>query len=104
MMHSKLLRLIDSQNQIDNATYEQLSDNSFALFDSCNSGIHRSQKADVIRHMPGLDCLLQHLERLCKIMFARFAETQRRNVRFGEPICLGPGSPCSMDSRMIVQV
>ena len=52
------------------------------------------------RQLPGVDALLGHLDSQCNAVFARIAETQKRNVRFGNPINLGKDMPEHMDMRM----
>ena len=56
------------------------------------------------RQLPGVDALLGHLDSQCNAVFARIAETQKRNVRFGNPINLGKDMPEHMDMRILAEV
>ena len=56
------------------------------------------------RQLPGVDALLGHLDSQCNGVFARIAETQKRNVRFGNPINLGKDTPEHIDMRMLAEV
>lgn len=56
------------------------------------------------RHLPGLDALIIFLDSQCNAVFARIAETQKRNVRFGPPVYLGTGVPHSVDMRLLPEV
>ena len=56
------------------------------------------------KSLPGLDSLIDHLSSQCKKLFLRSAETQRRNVRFGNPIPITTSLPCFSDLRVIPDV
>lgn len=54
--------------------------------------------------LPGIDVLIGHLGLQCENIFNQIAETQRRNVRFGDPVSLGAGTPSCMDMEVVVEV
>lgn len=56
------------------------------------------------KQLPGVDTLISHLDSQCKAVFGRIAETQRRNIRFGNPVHLGKEVPKHMDMRMLAEV
>ena len=56
------------------------------------------------KQLPGLDALIKHLESQCNVVFRRIAETQKRNIRFGNPVKLGRTLLKSIDVRMLAEV
>ena len=56
------------------------------------------------KQLPGVDALISHLDSKCNAVFGRIAETQRRNIRFGNPVHVGEDVPIHMDMRMLAEV
>lgn len=75
-----------------------------SLFDLYKKESTNSSTKDVWALLPGLESLLGHLDSLCQIVFSEMAEAQRRNVRFGSPVCLGPSNLICTDLRLLPEV
>ena len=56
------------------------------------------------KQLPGVDALIGHLDSQCNAVFGRIAETQKRNIRFANPVKLGNDMPKRMDMRMLAEV
>ena len=56
------------------------------------------------KKLPGMDLLVSRLDRQCRSVFERIAETQKRKARFGEPIFLGRPQIQCLDMRMLFEV
>ena len=103
---SKLLELLNLSSTATESNDLDLNAEGRSLFDLYRSTIKSSSEPDSAawKNLPGLESLLKHLDRLCQDMFSQAAETQRRNVRMGQPIQLGKADATSIDSRMLQEV
>jgi anaphase-promoting complex subunit 4 len=105
MMQSQLIGYFNMQSQGDQKQQRDLSAEGRSFFE-----VYKRELKDLSNHItpqkqiPGLEELISHLDTQCNLMFARIAETQRRNVRLGTPISLGADIPACMDLRMIIEV
>ena len=105
MMQSQLIGYFNVQSQCDEKTQLDLSAEGRSLY-----GVYKRELKDVSKgivpqkQLPGLGELVSHLDTQSNLVFARIAETQRRNVRLGTPISLGTDVPACMDMRMLVDV
>ena len=102
MLHSRLNEYLDTQTQSTQNPQWSLVAEEGSLFELYKKGLG-GIKSNVPQEMrlPGLDTLIRHLSEQFDLVFARIAETQRRNVRFGSIIPLGIHVPSSVDMRMI---
>lgn len=75
-----------------------------SLFELYKSEMKTSQDANNWGDLPGLESLVAHLDRLCKNVLSVVGRTQRRNVRFGQPINLGNVQGECIDMRMSQEV
>lgn len=105
MMRSQLNSYFNMQSQSDQKPQWDLSAEGRSLFE-----VYKRELRDLSygitsqKQLPGLEELISHLETQCNLVFARIAETQRRNVRLGTPISLGADIPACMDLRVIIEV
>lgn len=105
MSKSRLNEYFNAQVQSNKKSQWDLAAQGRSLFELYKRELNDlSANVPVEKQLPGLDALIAHLDARCKIVFARIAETQRRNVRFGSVISLGNGIPACMDMRMLVEV
>ena len=105
MMQSQLNCYFNMQSQGDQKLHWDLSAEGRSLY-----GVYKRELKDISKgaisqkQFPGLGKLISHLDSQCNLVFARIAETQRRNVRLGSPISLGTNVPACMDMRMVIEV
>lgn len=106
MLHSCLNIYLDVQGQGTQKPRWDLLVEGGLLF-----GIYKKELKEINQNMPtrgfqlpGLDPLIQYLHEQFGLVFARIAETQRRNVRFGSKILLELGIPSSIDMKMMYEV
>lgn len=105
MMQSQLIRYLNVQSQDDQKSQWDLSAEGRSLY-----GVYKRELKDLSKGIssqkqhPGFGELISHLDTQCSLVFARIAETQKRNVRLGTPISLGTDVPASLDMRMIIGV
>lgn len=104
MTHSRLTRLFNMQEEVDQRPQRDLTAEGRSLFELFKREIKHQDQEDTKTLLPSLEVLIGHLGTQCNIVFSRIAETQRRNVRFGPPISLARGLPHCMDIRMMVEV
>ncbi len=105
MMQSQLVSYLDMQSQGDRKPQWDLSAEGRSLFDAYKRELKDLSKGIIMqKQLPGLEELISHLDSQCNLVFARIAETQRRNVRLGTPISLGTYIPVCMDLRIIIEV
>ena len=75
------------------------------LFDLYRKHLHHSLDSHSPKKpLPGLDGLIDHVQKQSTSLFERIAETQRRNVHFGAPTLLGVGNSACTDIRMVDEV
>ena len=104
MMKSRLQVYFKNQVQADNKSQWDLGAQRRSLYELYKRELQEnSPNAPLEKELPGLDALIAHLKIQCNVVFARIAETQRRNVRFGPLIALGSGVPNCMDMRMVIE-
>ena len=104
MQNSKLYELLNIQRPSDERPQWQMPEDQTTLYESYRTEIQKirqDQRPD--RKLPGLDSLLQRLDRQCKIVFQRLAAAQGRKVRLGSLIQFEEGV-AHHDMRMIAQV
>ena len=105
MMQSQLIGYFNLQSQDAEKPQLDLSAEGCSLY-----GVYKRELKEVRngivpqKQLPGLGDLISHLGTQCNLVFAKIAETQRRNVRLGSPIPLGTHVPACMDMRMVVDV
>lgn len=105
MIRSRLNEYFNGQVQPNKKSQWDLAAQGRSLFELYKRELNElSANVPVERQLPGLDALIAHLDAQCKLVFAKIAETQRRNVRFGSVISLGNGIPACMDMRMLAEV
>lgn len=105
MLKSRLNEYFNGQLQSNKKSQWDLAAQGRSLFELYKQKLNDlSANVPVEKQLPGLDALIAHLDTQCKVVFARIAETQRRNVRFGSVVSLGNGIPACMDMRMLVEV
>ena len=105
MMQSQLAKIFALQEQSSQGPRLDLVAEDRSLFDLYKRELANATKGDLhAGQLPGLETLINHLESQCTTIFGRVAETQKRNVRFGSPICLGKGVPKAHDMRMTPKV
>lgn len=105
MLHSRLKFYLDTQAQPMQKPEWNLAAEGRSLFEMYKKELRDiNLNVPTEKKLPGLDLLIQHLSEQFGLVFARIAETQRRNVRFGSVIPLGPRVPSSIDMRMISTV
>ena len=105
MMQSQLVKYFNVRSQDDQKSQWDLSAEGRSLY-----GVYKRELKDLSqgsssqKQLPGLGELISRLDTQCSLVFARIAETQRRNVRLGTPISLGTDVPACMDMRMVIGV
>lgn len=105
MLHSRLKVHLDTQAQATQKPQWNLAAEGRSLFE-----LYKKELKDINlnvpteKNLPDLASLIQHLSEQFGLVFARIAETQRRNVRFGSMIPLGLCFPSSIDMRMTSEV
>lgn len=105
MLKSRLNEYFNGQVQSIKKSQWDLAAQGRSLFELYKRELNDSTaNVPVEQQLPGLDALIAHLDTQCKLVFAKIAETQRRNVRFGSVVSLGKGIPACMDMRMLVEV
>lgn len=105
MIKSRLNEYFNGQVQPNKKSQWDLAAQGRSLFELYKRELNDlSANVPVERQLPGLDALIAHLDAQCKLVFAKIAETQRRNVRFGSVVPLGKGIPACMDMRMLAEV
>ena len=62
------------------------------------------ENASETSSLPGLDSLIEHMSSQCGKLFSRIAETQRRNVRFGNAVPISSNSTAFAEARVISEV
>lgn len=105
MMQSRLIDILSLEEQVDEPLQWDLASEGSSLMKlyirEHRNGITGNPSGE---RLPGLDALIGHLETQCETVFNRIGETQRRNVRFGAPVSLGPGVPLCMDMKTLIEV
>ena len=105
MTQSQLINYLNVQSQGDQTSQWDLSVERRALYE-----VYKRELKDLgngimpSKQPPGLEQLTTRLDTQSNLVFARIAETQRRNVRFGTPIPLGTEVPTCVDMRMVIEV
>lgn len=98
-MHKYSGSLVDSRPQWG------LEAEGGVLFELCKNQIQQEENGLFPRkQLPGLDALIQHLQKQFNSLFNHISETQRRNVHFGAPTYLGLGHTDRADVIMIPEV
>ena len=85
---SRLLSILKSSSADGPSIKPELEAEGRPLFEMCREESSQSKQSSAWNNLPGLESLLGRLETLCRAVFTKMAETQRRNVRFGFPIDL----------------
>ena len=105
MQQSTLFELFGLQASQDERLRWDIRENSDPIYDRYKSEVKQiRQGAKPETKLPGLAALIERLNRQCKIVFTRIAETQKRKVRFGDVISLCEISSSCYDARMTVHV
>ena len=87
MCHSRLaIHLQEGRRENDYSKWK-LSSGGRSLYELYGRQL-KEMEAGAERTLPGLDSLIPHMSAQCEKLFTRIAETQRRNVRFGNPIVI----------------
>ena len=68
-----------------------LSAETRSLYELYGSELGNSEAASG-KSLPGLDSLIAHMSSQCEKLFSRIAQTQRRNVRFGNTVAIVSGA------------
>lgn len=102
MLNSRLNTYFDIQNQSKTPSRLDLAAKGRSLFELYKKELKNVRISET--RLPGLNALINHLDGQCALVFARIAETQRRNVRFGAIIPLDISVPKCLDMRMLVEV
>ena len=105
MTQSQLVRLFNMRSPEDAGLQWELAAEGRSLFELYKKE-YKSTASDGVpaKQLPGLDEMINHLDSQCEIIFSKIAETQRRNVRFGDPIAIGSGIPTCMDMTTLSEV
>ena len=102
--HSRLNDILKTTNVDDHNSRLDLAADGSSLFEFYGQKTAGAQKDSGWQQLPGLQSLRSQLESLCNALFAKVAEAQRRNVRFGSPIDLGVNEFNHMDMKMVQEV
>lgn len=105
LLQSRLVELFGVQASPSNREEWEMADVESLIYDSYKRDLNALQAlAPSEKKLPGLDKLITRLEDQCKVVFDRIAETQKRKVRFGEPVLFGTGTVKCAAMRMLVDV
>lgn len=105
MMQSKLIGLFNLRDEGDTSSQWDLAAEGRSLFELYKKEYNSNVNGDPsTKRLPGLEALVTHLDAQCEAVFNRIAETQRRNVRFGNPAPVGEGTPTCKDMMTMVEV
>ena len=105
MKQSRLLNLFNMLPQVEGQPHWDLSVEGRLLYGLYKQELKAGSDSHILgRQLPGLDALLRRLDSQCMAVFARIAETQKRNIRLGNPVYLGHMAPGQVDMRMLAEV
>ena len=107
MLQSRLIELLNIQPETDERPSWDLATEGRSIYNAYKRDLKTFSKGSLPeKKPPGLATLVTRLESQCQIIFTRIAETQKRKVRFGDPICLekDAGASKCYDMRMLVEV
>ena len=104
MQHSRLFELLNLQKPGKDHTKLEVAEDDSLLYDQYKVEVKKIRKGNGLeKPLPGLDFLMQRLNRQCTTVFQRTAAAQGRKVRFGNHVDIGK-DVSSYDIRMILKV
>ena len=105
MTQSQLYELFNLSGHKDASIQWDLAAEGRSLFELYKKEYKNTNSdGSTVKHLPGLEELIQHLDSQCEIVFSKIAETQRRSVRFGGQVAIGAGTPACMDMTILSEV
>ena len=105
MLRSRLIEVLGIQPDVDTRPSWDFSDESSPIYSRYKVDLKTFlQGSQTERKLPGMDVMIARLDRQCRVVFERIAETQKRKARFGDPFSLGRLQPRCLDMRMLIEV
>ena len=105
MVQSRLIELLGLHPESDIRSSWDLPGEILPIYSRYKADLRIFVKGDQVeKKLPGLDLLVSRLDRQCRSVFERIAETQKRKAQFGEPILLGRPQIQCLDMRMLFEV
>ena len=105
MLQSRLIDLLGVYPDSDIRSSWDLPGEIIPMYSRYKADLKIFAKGDQAeKKLPRMDLLVSRLDRQCRSVFERIAETQKRKAQFGEPIMLGRPQIQCLDMRMLFEV
>ena len=101
LLDSGLYELLNVSSSADERPMWETPPETSTMYEIYKKALRSNRDSRAEKRLPGLSALVSRLERQCKMVFCRIAETQKRKVRFGSPILLSKRGLTSFDSRVV---